>query len=212
MLARSHMLQPYIHGAAIIALGVVIPLIVLFQAYIGLQNLAREVRQEENMATLVENFSSVRKQSLTSDDYLLFSLMYSEHANQKTMINKQILKVSIMQLGFAVISVGMMFIVLGIRDGGADGGGGVAGYTFNFKVGSTGVLMILLGSAMATAGAVFRNEYKVVPIPPFSYSTASAVRQVEASDLYKECQQLPDESDRDKCVVHFFRQINLGER
>jgi len=36
------------------------------------------------------------------------------------MVNKQIMKVSIIQIGFAVISIGMMLIILGINGGGAE--------------------------------------------------------------------------------------------
>lgn len=214
MNVHTHRLQPYIRGSAIVLLGVLIPIIVLVQAYAGLDKLTSEVRQEGTTASLVETFKAVKHQASAPDDYRLFSLLYSEHANQKTMINKQVLKVSIMQIGFAVVSVGMMFIVLGIRDGGATGTAEGGGLSFNFKVGSTGVLMILVGAAMSTAGGVLRNEYNTVPIPLFGGSAGvpEAEGQLAQSiEAYKTCKREAGD-EKDKCFINLFEQINFGER
>lgn len=153
----------------IVALGVVIPIFLLMQAYAGLSSLATDVgyvRKSENVSEL---FLSAKKSINNVNDYALLSLLYAEHANQKTMLNKQVMKVSIMQIGFAVLSVGMMFIVLGIKEGGAEGGIGIGEIKFDFKTGSTGLVVFVIGALMATAGGVLKNDYDTVPIPGYAY-------------------------------------------
>ena len=113
-----------------------------------------------------------------------------------------------MQIGFAVISVGMMLIVLGINDGGAAAGAHVASIQFDFKTGSTGVVVFVVGALMATAGGVLKNDYSTVPIPSFFYDSAPP-EYVKSINAYKECKKLGDNKFQ-PCFIGVFEKVNEG--
>ena len=195
---------------AVLLFGVVVPLFILAQAYIGLASLGKDVGYTNTHEDLIHTLSTA-KQSLAlanGNDYALFSLLYTENANQKTMINKQIMKVAVMQIGFAVTSIGMMLIILGFNDGGASGVAEVSGMKFDFKSGSTGVVVFFAGALMATAGGVLRNDYNTVPIPEYVY-VESNQEYAKSINAFIECKKLGDEKFKD-CFIGFFQKINQG--
>ncbi|MCJ1958667.1 hypothetical protein MUB10_27560, partial [Klebsiella variicola] len=69
------------------------------------------------------------------------------------------MKLTIIHIGLAVISVGMMFIILGINDGGGEGGVKLSGIDFNFKTVSSGLAIFIAGALMASGGALINNIY-----------------------------------------------------
>lgn len=194
--------------AAVLLFGVVVPLFILAQAYIGLASLGKDVGYTNAHEDLTHTLSTAKQSLANGNDYALFSLLYTENANQKTMVNKQIMKVSIMQIGFAVMSVGMMLIILGFNDGGASGVAEVSGMKFDFKSGSTGVVVFLAGALMATAGGVLKNEYNTVPIPEYVY-VESNQEYTKSINAFIECKKLGDEKFKD-CFIGFFQKINQG--
>ena len=129
-----------VRQVAVLLFGLVFPVFILTQAYIGLASLGKDVGYTNTHEDLIHTLSTAKKSLANGNDYALFSLLYTEHANQKTMVNKQIMKVAIMQIGFAVTSIGMMLIILGFNNGGATGAAEVSGMKFDFKSGSTGVV------------------------------------------------------------------------
>lgn len=92
------------------------PVAILFQSYQGITSLRSDVSYRTTIEDLSDNFFSVKEKIDSANDYALYSLLYVEHANQKTMLNKQVMKPTIVLIGFAVISVGMMLIILGIHE------------------------------------------------------------------------------------------------
>lgn len=194
--------------ASIVLFGVVFPVYVLFQAYQGIAALKDDVSYKTSTTELVSEFSDVSKKMDSANDYALFSLMYVEHANQKTMINKQIMKAAIVHTGFAVISIGMMLIILGINDGGLEGTAEANSLKFDFKTGSTGVGVFVIGALMATAGGVLKNDYSTSKIPMYGEvkSNANYARSVNA---YKSCYAKQAENPA-KCFASLFEQINRG--
>lgn len=193
---------------AVLLFGVVVPLFILAQAYIGLASLGKDVGYTNTQDDLIQTLSTAKQSLANGNDYALFSLLYTEHANQKTMVNKQIMKVAIMQIGFAVTSIGMMLIILGFNDGGASGSTEVSGMKFDFKSGSTGVVVFLAGALMATAGGVLKNDYNTVPIPEYVY-VESNQDHTKSINAYIECKKLGDEKFKD-CFIGFFQKINKG--
>ncbi|MEZ9764508.1 hypothetical protein AB4278_16595 [Vibrio splendidus] len=176
--------------AAVILFGVIVPIAVLYQAHQGINSLQNNVAHKDTINTLFADFKGLKSNSMTGNDYALISLMYTEHANQKTMINKQIMKVSVIQIGFAVISIGIMLVVLGISRGGAEGGGSYMGFEFDVKIGSSGVLVFVIGAAMSTLGGVLKNDYATVPIPPY-VQNSSEIDNV--AEFYLGCNKLSDQ-------------------
>jgi len=200
--------KPVVRPIAIVLFGVIVPLFILVQAYVGLATLGADVNNTRTSDDLVTTLSTVKKSLTNGNDYALFSLLYTEHANQKTMINKQIMKVAIMQIGFAVISVGMMLIILGFNDGGAAGGAEVSGVKFDFKSGSTGVVVFLAGALMATTGGVLKNDYNTVPIPEFVYADFNP-EYTKSINAYNECKKLGEDKFK-VCFIGIFQKINQG--
>lgn len=191
---------------AMILFGVVVPLLILAQAYVGLASLGKSVSYAGRNDDLVQTLAAARKNLTNGNDYALFSLLYTEQANQRTMVNKQVMKVSIMQIGFAVASVGMMLIILGFNDGGASGTAELSGVKFDFKSGSTGVVVFLVGASMATMGGVLKNDYSTVPIPQYVQMEANPnhARSIKA---FIECRKFDGDKFKD-CFVGLFQRIN----
>lgn len=189
--------------------GVIVPLAVLVQAYFTLRALADEVNYAVTPEGIVTTFSKAKQSIANGNDYALFSLLYSEHANQKTMANKQVMKVSVMQIGFAVTSIGIMFILLGINDGGVVGTGSVSGASFDFKTGSTGAFIFLAGALMSTAGGVLKNEYNSVPMPEYVFSNISG-KQAASINAYNQCKKQSEVEEFHKCFIDLFEKVNQG--
>ncbi|MGA4338489.1 hypothetical protein ACI2TO_22835 [Ralstonia nicotianae] len=199
----------FARSAAIIILGVVLPVTVLFQAYVGLQFLNREIagKSTQSDASAIYEMAKNRiRDPGDGNDYALFSLIYSEQSNRNTIINKQLLKVVIMQIGFAVISLGLMFIVLGINDGGATAGAEGAGLKLDFRSGSTGVVTFVVGALMATAGGVMKNEYQTVGIPQYVQRSKDS-NNLRAVNAFKECSTLK-RGVAEECFMDSFKEIN----
>lgn len=162
-------LASFAQKAALVLFGVILPVAILAHAYFGLMSLRDAVTGDLRTSGAAQTLKAIQPSLRNGNDYGLASLLAAEHTNQAVVINKQVMKVAIMQVGFAVISLGLMLIVLGITDGGGHGKLGLGELSFDFKTGSTGVLVFVIGAAMATAGGVLKNDYKTVPIPTYVY-------------------------------------------
>ncbi|OYD77416.1 UNVERIFIED_ORG: hypothetical protein BDU10_2517 [Burkholderia sp. CF145] len=161
--------QAAAHIFAVVVFGVIFPVIVLWQAYEGMSVLRSDIAgPRADVVRMFREFKQLAKDNTTADDYALFSVMYVEQSNKQAIINKQLLKVVIMQVGFSVISLGLMFIILGISDGGATVGARSGGFRFDLKTGSTGLVTFVIGAAMTAGGALVPNEYKTVSIPSYA--------------------------------------------
>jgi len=210
--------MPVLKLAASVIFGVAFPIVILFQAYVGLASLTDNVSYRETTSDLIANLAEARATIESANDYALFSLLYVEHANQKTMNNKQVMKTSVMHIGFAVISIGMMLIIFGIQGGGTGGAEGavsVKDITFDFKTGSTGVAVFCIGAMMATLGGVLKNEYTTSTIPNFGpVQTSSAampnqpVKYLQSLDAFKKCAGLEEKESANNCFMQAFLQIN----
>jgi hypothetical protein len=203
------------HSAAIVLLGVVVPLALLFLAYSGLSKLSASVQEDLTGTSPAALLKSVQPSLHNQDDYALFTVLAAERANERVVINKQIMKVSVMQIGFAVVSIGMMFIVLGINDGGGVGSGDFHGLKFDFRTGSTGVLIFVVGAAMATAGGVLKNDYTTVSVPgyaPISAGPAAPQGQdPNVQAIYQGCKANMGARYGD-CFVRSYEKYRAGAR
>ncbi|MFZ6744666.1 hypothetical protein ACO0LC_15710 [Undibacterium sp. JH2W] len=173
-------------GMATLFLGVVIPLILMFQAYFVLHELSHNIQTHESNNTVTENFIKVRKELSSANDFLLFTKLQTENVNYNVMINKQVMKVAVMNIGFAVMSVGIMFILLGFKEisdtqqkteNGMTLSGAANGIKFDVKTGSTGLAIFILGSLMASGSGILPNEYRAGDIPGYWYEGKSAAQR-----------------------------------
>ncbi|GAB2923013.1 hypothetical protein [Rheinheimera gaetbuli] len=149
-----------------IILGIFIPVFLLFNVIENINNLQNSVKND-NSDNIINSFRDVKPLLNTANDYALYSVIIAEQANQKTMINKQVMKVAVIQIGFSVISIGLLFVVLGFNDGGFEAFGSGAGFSFDVKTGASGLAAIIIGASMSTLGGVLKNEYWTVKPPDY---------------------------------------------
>ncbi len=197
-----------INGVAIVVLGVVFPVLILAQAFLGLASLARNIDRSLNQDQVVEVFKRVQPTVRTANDYALYSEMFAENINQTIITNKQIIKVVVIEIGFAAMSLGLAFVLLGFNDGGGEGGVTWAGVRIDFKTASTGALVFLVGAGMATAGGVLKNDYKSVPLPAYLALEPSGPSAQEAASLeaFRKCKAEQGE-EFPACFIYFYQQI-----
>ena len=191
----------------IICLGLIFPVYSMWQASLGINNLTKDIHYNTTLDDLTKKFIKIKKNMSNGNDYAFFSLLYTEHTNQKTMINKQITKSTIVQTGFAAISIGIMLILLGINDGGLDATTDTNSFKFNIKTGSSGIAIFTLGSIMILAGSL-KNEYKTVPIPEYIFE-ATATKYYKSIASYKDCKSRS--KNYKSCFVAQFEKINYEE-
>lgn len=197
-----------ISGIAVVGLGVVFPVLILAQAYLGVASLARNIDRSLSQNQVVEVFKQVQPLVKSPNDYALYSEMFAENINQIIITNKQIIKVVVIEIGFAAMSLGLMFVLLGFNDGGGEGGVSWGEVRIDFKTASTGALVFLVGAVMATAGGVLKNEYKSVPLPEYIALDSSGPSAEEASTLeaYQTCKEAGEHFDA--CFLSLYQQIN----
>jgi len=198
-----------LRGLGILIFGIVFPVIILFQSYMGISSLRDDVSYKTTMDDLVVNLSGAKNHLASANDYALYSLLYVEHANQKTMINKQVMKTTIVNIGFAVISVGMMLIILGIKEEGVSGAEAKVqahGINFDFKTGSTGVAMFCVGAIMATIGGVLKNDYQTSEIPKYESVAPVDPSYDKSINAYQACSSQGESFET--CFTQIFFQIN----
>ena len=202
-------MEKLIKAFGVIAFGLVFPVIVLFQAHASISALGNDVSYATTLGQLSNQVSAAKSEAWDVNQIALYSLLYVEHANQKTMINKQLMKTSIVNIGFAVISIGMMLIVLGIeKDNNVQASGKMQGLNFDVKTGSTGVAIFLVGAVMATLGGVLKNNYKTSEIPTYTVLSKGDYSESYEKSVaaYKTCRD--QKTDFELCFTQIFFQIN----
>lgn len=193
-----------IRGLAIFIFGIIIPVLLIYNAHNNMQNLKIDDPVNRNPVVI---FLQGKKTIDSDNDYYLFSLLYTESANQKSLFNKQLMKISIMQIGFAIMSLGIMFVLLGFNDGGAEfkSGSKSNGLDLSFKSSSTGIIIFTIGAAMAATAGISKNSYSTVPIP--SYSNQKNLKLTNSIEAYKQCHELETTEFRE-CFSKAFYEIN----
>lgn len=204
--------QGWLRSVAVAALGLALPLVVLIQAYTGLSHLSGVVARDVSPDVGVYLFKQIQPLAKTANDYALYSLIYSENVNETVIVNKQVMKIVIMQIGFAVSSLGLMFVVLGFNAGGASGKFKFLDVDIDFKTASTGVAVFIIGALMTTAGGVLKNDYTTLPLPNYIDPGAQAAPATDAGGLqaYKTCKaQAGDEFAA--CFASLYAQLHSAE-
>lgn len=165
---EAHDMNKFIQYFAVAIFGITIPVYLMGAVVTNVSAVNQEISYAGSLDSTIQSFSEAKAHLENPNDYALLAMLSAESANQKTMINKQIMKVTVVQIGFAVISIGMLFVVLGFNEGGAEGGASNGVVSFNFKTGSSGLAAIIVGAAMATLGGVLNNAFSTVQVPMFS--------------------------------------------
>ncbi|MDF7657791.1 hypothetical protein PUG81_02320 [Erwiniaceae bacterium L1_54_6] len=152
---------------AAVFLGLIFPVVIILQSLSGLRTLSSDFHQLDSTNSIVEEVAKLKENITTDNDYKFVSMVYLENKNYTVMLKKQVMKIIIMQIGYATMSVGLMLIVLGFKDQEHVLSGGWRDIKIDFKTGSTGAAVVVVGAIMATLGGVLKNEYSNNPLPDY---------------------------------------------
>ncbi len=188
--------------------GIILPLISILLVFIGNALLLIDLRYDVTLNDLTTNAAKFKEENPNGNDYALFSLLYIEHANQKIMVNKQTIKLSVILIGVAVISIGIMMIILNINVGGMEGHVKVNGFKFGFNTATTGVAFFIVGVLMIIIPGLIKHEYQTASVPTYRY-TEIQTQFSQSLKAYSECKEKGDEFPY--CFTNKFEQINYKE-
>lgn len=157
------------HIAIVIAFGALVPVALIALAALGLWHLERDFSPAtDNFIQTLTDVQKVVSESKDVNSYALASFMIAEHSNASVVHDKQKMKIVVMSLGFAVLSIGMMFILLGVSDGGVDVKAESAGTKIDLKTASTGLVAFLIGAGMSYGAGIIPNEYSTAGVPSYA--------------------------------------------
>lgn len=190
---------------AILFLGFIFPIALIFQSYIGMQTLTSDFKTTSKNEGAVSEVQQLKKLITTSNDYNFASLVFLENKNFEVMKRKQIMKVTVIQLGYAMMSIGLMLIMLGFEDKEHALSGGWDSFKLDFKTGSTGALVIVIGAVMATLGGVLKNDYGNNAIPPYK-TYQESTRNDEVTSIYNGCIEMNKQnSGAAECFINSYK-------
>ncbi|MCF2845816.1 hypothetical protein NH514_00305 [Pseudoalteromonas sp. ACER1] len=160
--------------------GLIIPGILTFNVMGNLAQLEQSINSKQDLEKVASIYRTLKEEVEVQNQYALASYLFSSAINQNTLINKQIMKTVAIHIGFSVISFGVLFIILGINQGSISASGTFANSTsIDFKSGSMGVGVILIGGVMVTTAAIHTNEYTGVSIPAYKPSEATLIKTID---------------------------------
>jgi hypothetical protein len=176
--------------AAFLLLGLLLPGLLLFQAHQAMGRMSDVAGDGNDLVTVLKSLPPQVQRLQTQNDYALLSIAMVEASNQRTMLTKQRMKMSVMHIGFAVISLGLMMLVMGLEAGGIDvAAGSTHAPSFDLKTTSTAVTAIVLGAVMSGAGALVPNPYTTVSVPSYApvSNTSQDDRLVKLRNMATQC-------------------------
>lgn len=159
-------------AVAVLVFGLFVPILMITQAYLCVQAVNQTFDLKHAAPSPAQQIEQHSSQLRTGNDYVLFAALSIERSNEDITMHRQAMMAAIIQLGLAVISLGIMLLFLGIGDAGLDAIVDGAGFKFDFKTGSAGIAVFVVGALMSTTGAVLKGEFKTIDIPTFSSGIA----------------------------------------
>lgn len=195
---------------AIAMFGLLLPLFIALRVDSRIDSAEDFVTQAASSSFIISQFEKSPGKFKTPNDYALVALADSERANLAVMLNKQVMKLVVIYMGFAVMSFAMMFIVLGFTDAPVLASGSGAGFSLNLQFGSIGAAVFVLGAAMAAGGGLLRNEYRTVGLPKFASGgppnfasggpSASSKFSAALGEIVSGCSKMSAETDQARCL------------
>lgn len=201
---------------AIVLFGLLLPLFIALRVDVRIESAEKFVTQAASDSFIISQFEKSPEKFKTPNDYALVALADSERANLAVMLNKQVMKLVVVYMGFAVMSFAMMFIVLGFTDAPVKASGSGAGFSLDLQFGSIGAAVFVLGAAMAAGGGLLRNEFRTVGLPKFAGSSGPSAPQLAGSladepsaaqlagplaEIVQGCSFMPAEVDQAQCLA-----------
>lgn len=181
--------------------GIILPLCIAWGVGQRIESAHDFVTRQADNSFIKEKLDGKGWKPLTANDYALLALADSERANLAVTINKQVMKIVVIYMGFAVMSFGIMFIVLGFTDGPVRLDGAGAGMTLNVQFSSVGAAVFVLGAAMSAGGGLLRNEYRTVGLPQFRDASGTPKLQGRVGEVVGQCSAIATEDGQRLCII-----------
>lgn len=164
--------MPRYRMLAIGIFGVAAPLVLLGLAAFLMWSIGPEVRAGLDPRAGVTAYEQLRPVLGGPEDYTLAAYLYAEAANKQVMLTKQVMKVVVIHIGFAVASVGIMLVMLGFgRDEASTVSGETAAGKVNVRLASFGALVFVAGALLAGVAGIMPNSYQGTGQPVFGGSS-----------------------------------------
>lgn len=190
-----------VRAAAILIFGLFFPLFIALGVSGRIEHAEQFVVKATNNSYIMEQFEKHPDRFRSGNDYALIALADSERANLAVMINKQVMKLVVVYMGFAVMSFAMMFIVLGFTDAPVSASGTVSGMAFSLQFGSIGAAVFVLGAAMAAGGGLLRNDYRTVGLPAFLGSSSPTPEITgQLAESLRACSLIDSGEEQKQCL------------
>ena len=149
-------------------LGIVIPLTLMAQAHTAIKDLDEHLSVSAQLSDIGKSLPASVLKFESGNDYAMYSLAMIEASNFRGLVNKQRMKVAVIHIGFAIASVGLLFIVLGFDQGGVEVIGAMeSNASVNIKVAGSGLAVFVLGAGLAAAGGLLPNHYTTAGMPDY---------------------------------------------
>lgn len=183
--------------------GVIFPVFMLCASAYNLHQTSVQFKELSNKQLSLAELNELKNMMKTPYDYGTFSTIYMEKQTHDIFVNKQTMKIAAMYIGYAVLSVGIMMLFLGIETKEQqDINGNFMGLTFNIKSGSAGVIIFLFGAIMVIIPGSINNKYQTPGFPAYSSATSQDSGKLRKSILYlyqkcNEQQSIP----KDQCFT-----------
>ena len=200
---------------AIPILGLLVPIVLLFQAYLSMSRLDQAITKDNEIGNIAKSLPEVIRRFDSPNDYAILAVGYLEASNALAVVNRQRAKVAAMHIGFAVISLGLLLILTGVETGGIDvaGEAPVSKTPLRLQISSTGVAIFVLGSVMSGAAALMPSHYQTVSVPSFlsvhrsaSGDGASNPSSTESVSQLQSCvRDTRTEDDRNNCFMNVLK-------
>jgi hypothetical protein len=159
--------------------GLIVPLLLIWSSSQTVTKMVSDMNEDANLTKgHAEVYQLLESYDINPDHgnlYAFTSYLIAQQTNEKVIKKKTLLKAMLMQLGLVIVSIGLLFVVLGFKEGGVDGSAsGISGIDFNITIGSTGLATIFFGVLMITLGGVVSNKFTTVGVPKYSHQVVSA--------------------------------------
>jgi hypothetical protein len=203
-------------GLAMLLFGVIVPVVIAINSSAEISSARQSIEQASKQSYIMEVFREHPDKLKYGNDYALVALADSERANLAIMVNKQVMKLLVIYMGFAVMSFAMMFIVLGFTEGPVTVAGTTPALNLNMSFGSIGAAVFVLGAVMAAGGGLLRSDYKTVGLPGFIALTKGGAPADEDPTwkALESCKALAAEAHLDcaEATIQGLRAEKKGER
>lgn len=174
--------------------GIVVPLVLLISASTTITKIVEDMNADAKLSgshsEIVQWLKEYDIQPNQGNKYAFTSYLIAQQTNEKVIKKKTLMKAVLMQLGLVIVSIGILFIVLGFKEGGLNGtAAGVAGIDFNITIGSTGLATIFLGVLMITLGGVISNKFTTVGVPNFAHGNNPTISKAQITEALENCRK-----------------------